>query len=351
MFGSFQLIARPLSACLYAAVAVTAAIAQPDVPLVVSNQRPDLRGTIVSVDVTATDGPVIVVRVSNVGTAASGATQIGIESTSGAFAFTGVPLPGIAPSGTADTRLQIKGVLSPGDYGYRVSLFDGIDPGPGQTLATSSFTVPEQLPHIDLFVGAPSLDGTSLRVQVGNRGPGTAVGSTLRASVGKSGGARDFSLPDIASGERSTIEMHIAPSLVGTLSYRFYADPGARTIEDNPSDNSASGHITIAAPTTPARTKPARDVQGGPQRKVSWWWVIALGVIVLAALGGIGRLLARLFSPRPTVEWIPVPDSGHLESDGGEESSGMEVVLQLVVDSGLAQIHGAPLPLEEVERG
>jgi hypothetical protein len=51
------------------------------------------------------------------------------------------------------------------------------------------------------------------------------------------------------------------------------------------------------------------------------------------------------------VEWIPVPVSGRVESDSSEGRSDLEVVLQLVADSGCAQICDArPEPME-VERG
>ena len=342
-------MARWIGACISAAMVAATAMAQPDVPLVVRSAIPDLQAAIASVDATATGGPVIVVRVSNVGNAASGATRIGIESTSGAFAFTAASLPGIAPSSATDVRLQITGVLPSGDYGYRVSLFDGIDPGPGKTLVTSTFTVPAPLPHVDLFIGTPSLDGVFMTVHVGNRGPGTAAGAKLRIGAGRYWRSHEFSLPDIASGESTPIRMRLTRSPeAGSFPYELYADPGAQAVEDNPSDNRGTGHLTIAAP-----TKPTREVPRAPRRTFPWWTAV-LAVVTIAALsqiGPIGQALARLISPRPTVEWIPVPASGRVESDSGEEPSGLEVVLQLVADSGSAQIRDAlPQPME-VERG
>jgi len=342
-------MARWIGACICAALIAATAIAQPDVPLVVRSEIPDLRGAIVSVDATAPGGPVVLVRVSNVGNAASGATQIGVESTQGAFAFTAAPLPGIEPSSATDVRLQIKGVLTSGDYEYRVSQFDGIDPGPGKTLATGTFTVPAPLPHVDLFVGTPSLNGAFMAIQVGNRGPGTAAGAKLRIGPGKHWSSQEVSLPDIASGGSTSVRIPLARSPEpGKLLYEFYADPGAQAVEDNPSDNSGAGQLTVAAPANPAHKEPRVPRRGFP------WWIPALVVVTVAAFSRaepIRNALAELISPRPRVEWIPVPASGRVESDSNGEPSGMEVVLQLVADGGCAQILEAPPVLKEVERG
>jgi hypothetical protein len=341
-------MARWIGACICAATIAATAIAQPDVPLVVRSEIPDLRAAIVSVDATAPGGPVVLVRISNVGNAASGATQIGIESTSGAFGFTAAPLPGISPSSATDVRLQIKGVLTSGDYEYRISQFDGIDPGPGKTLVTSTFTVPAQLPHVDLFVGTPSLDGVFMSVQVGNRGPSTAVGAKLRIGAGKYWSSHEFSLPDITSGESTPIRMRLTRHpAAGTLPYELYADPGSQAVEDNPPDNRGTGHLTITVQTRSTHEAPKVLQRTFP------WWIPALALVTITAFtfGPIRRALAQMIRPRPTVEWIPVPVSGRVESDSSEGRSDLEVVLQLVADSGCAQICDArPEPME-VERG